>query len=164
MEADWKDLEAIKRCKYKYMRCVDQKRWAELRECFTDDAETAYSGGKYAHQGVDAIVAWLEQSMGADSFHSSHRVHQPEIEFQDATHATGIWALEDTVIETRFGITIQGAAFYHDEYVKGDDGVWRMSKTGYDRTYEEMFPRASIEGLRLTASYWTTGGSSELDA
>ena len=31
-------------------------------------------------------------------------------------------------------------------------------------SFEELFPRASIEGLRLTASWWGTGGASELEA
>jgi hypothetical protein len=28
-----------------------------------------------------------------------------------------------------------GAAFYHDEYRRTADG-WKISKTGYDRTYD----------------------------
>ena len=43
---DLHEIEAIKRLKYRYMRCLDQKRWAELAECFTEDATTAYGGGK----------------------------------------------------------------------------------------------------------------------
>jgi len=54
---------------------------------------------------------------------------------------------------------IRGAAFYEDEYRKGDDGVWRIAKTGYQRTYEEMLPRKSIEGLTLTESRWQSKGS-----
>jgi hypothetical protein len=49
---------------------------------------------------------------------------------------------------------IHGAAFYEDEYRKGDDGKWRISKTGYTRTYEQMLPRKSIEGMTLTESRW----------
>ena len=163
MEPDWKDLEAVKRCKYKYMRCLDQKLWDEMRECFTENAVAAYSGGKYTHTGRDAIVTWLEQGMGADSFHSSHRAHHPEIDFQDATHATGVWAFEDLVVDTR-GFAIQGAGFYQDAYQKGDDGVWRIAETGYKRSFEQMLPLGGIEGLKLTASWWTSEGRSEIDA
>jgi hypothetical protein len=65
------------------------------------------------------------------------------------------------VIDTRFDITVHGAAFYEDRYRKVD-GRWRISHTGYKRTYEEIMPRGSIEGLRLTASWWSTEGRSEL--
>ena len=159
---DLAEIEAIKRLKYKYMRCLDQKRWAEIGECFHEDATAAYSGGKYSFEGRAAIVAFLEKSMGAESFLSCHRVSHPEIDVTGNT-ATGQWALEDTVIETQWGITIRGAAFYEDRYVKTADG-WRIQHTGYLRTYEEIQPRGNVEGLKLTAHWWKTGGQSELDA
>ena len=161
--SDLIEIEQIKRLKYKYLRCLDQKLWDEIAECFTSDATAAYSSGKYAFDGADAIVAFLRQAMGADSFHSSHRVHHPEIELTSATTATGVWALEDVVIDTRFEITIRGAAFYEDEYVKVD-GQWKLRHTGYRRTYEEMQSRKDVPGLKLTASGWTGGGRSELEA
>ena len=65
---DLVEIEAIKRLKYKYMRCLDQKRWDEIAECFTADATAAYSGGKYSYDGRDAIVEFLRKSMGADTF------------------------------------------------------------------------------------------------
>jgi len=164
MTVDWQDLEAIKRCKYKYMRCLDQKLWRELRDCFSEAAVASYSGGKYRYEGREAILSFLERSMGADTFHSSHRVHHPEIDFTSATCARGTWALDDVVIDTKWNLTIHGAAFYEDEYVRESDGVWRISRTGYKRTFEEVLPRGAIQGLRLTASWWSTEGRSELDA
>jgi len=160
---DLVEIELIKQLKYKYMRCVDQKLWDEIRECFTPDATAAYSGGKYAYDGVDAIVAFLRKGMDAESFHSSHRVHHPEISFDGADAATGVWALEDTVVETRFDIIIRGAAFYTDHYVKRD-GRWWIQHTGYRRTYEELQNRKEVPGLKLTASWWATDGQSEIDA
>jgi len=150
---DLQEIEAIKRLKYKYLRCLDQKRWDELAECFTEDASSAYSGGRYAFQGRDAIMGFLKKAMGAPSFLSSHRVHHPEIELTSPTRATGVWALEDTVIETNAQITIRGAAFYTDEYVKVG-GQWKIRSTGYQRTYEEMESRKDRPGLRLTANCW----------
>ncbi len=164
MEAEWRDLEAIKRLKYKYMRCLDQKLWNEVGSCFTEDASAAYSGGKYSAKGRDAIVEFLRRSMSSEKFLSSHRVHHPEIDFQGPDRATGIWALEDTVVNLDHDVTIQGAAFYEDRYAKGDDGVWRIVHTGYLRTYEEIFPRGSIRGLQVTASFWETAGQSKLGA
>ena len=153
MPIDLHELEAIKRLKYKYLRCLDQKLWDEIGSCFTADATCSYSGGKYAFDGRDAIVDFLRKAMGAPSFYSSHRVHHPEIEFQSATTARATWALEDQVIETKAQITIRGAAFYHDEYVK-QDGVWLIRSTGYERTFEEMESRKDHPSLRLTQSAW----------
>jgi hypothetical protein len=159
---DLVEIEAIKRVKYKYLRCLDQKLWDEMREVFTDDAVAGYSGGKYSYDGRDAIIDFLVRSMGAETFHSSHRVHHPEIDLTSDTTAVGTWAMDDVVVMTDWNLTVRGAAFYEDEYRKvGDD--WKISRTGYKRTYEEVQGR-DVPGLRLTASWWTTGGVSELDA
>ena len=66
---DLVEIELIKRLKYAYMRCIDQKLWDELRTLFVDDAVVAYSNGAYTHEGADNIVAWLRSSMGAETFH-----------------------------------------------------------------------------------------------
>jgi len=146
---DLHELEAIKRLKYKYMRCLDQKRWEEMAECFTEDATAAYSGGKYSFQGKKAILDFFAQSMGRPGVLSSHRVHHPEIDFTSPTTATGTWALEDTFIDEDAGVTIRGAAFYVDEYVK-QDARWRIRHTGYRRTYEEMEMRKDNPRLKMT--------------
>ena len=52
---DLVEIEAIKRLKYAYMRCLDQKRFDEIGELFTVDAVAAYSGGKYEYHGHDEI-------------------------------------------------------------------------------------------------------------
>lgn len=154
------EIEAIKRLKYKYMRCVDLKLWDELSGLFVPDATCAYSGGRYSHSGRDEIVAWLKQSMERDGFHSSHSVHHPEIELTGPDTATGIWALEDVVIDTDHDIQLSGSAFYHDRYQK-HDGLWLFEHTGYERVFEQIESRADRPGLKLTASMWTRGGSSE---
>ena len=160
---DLVEIEQIKRLKYKYLRCLDQKLWDEMAECFVPEATAAYSGGKYSYEGRDAILEFLVKSMGEDSFLSSHRVHHPEIELTGGASARGVWALEDVVIDTKWQISIRGAAFYTDDYVKRD-GVWLIKHTGYKRTYEEIQPRKDVPGLKLTASWWGTDGKSELSA
>ena len=77
--------------------------------------------------------------------------------------ATGTWSLQDTVIDTKWDIIIRGAAFYEDRYVK-QDGVWLIEHTGYRRLFEEMLSRKDVPSLKLTASWWTTDGQSEIQA
>lgn len=160
---DLVEIHAIERLKYRYLRGLDQKCWDDVAACFTADAVAAYSGGKYTYEGRDAILEFLRGAMGAETFHSSHRCHHPEIDLTGPTTAVGTWAMDDVVVETAWDITIRGAAFYEDEYQKLG-GEWRLRRTGYRRTYEEILPRGSIDGLRLTASWWATGGVSDLDA
>jgi hypothetical protein len=158
---DLVDIELIKRLKYRYLRYLDQKLFDEMRELFTADATARYSGGHYSFDGIEAIIGFLKESMSSESFLSSHRCHHPEIDLIGPDSATGVWALEDTVIISDLDISLRGAAFYSDEYERTADG-WRISHTGYKRTFEEMHPRGSIEGLQLTASWWGTDGQSSL--
>ena len=160
---DLVEIEQIKRLKYAYARCLDLKLWDEIAGLFTEDAVAAYSGGGYTFEGREAIVEFLTRSMGAETFHSSHKMHHPEIELTGPKSATGVWALDDTVIDTQWNITIRGASFYNDEYVK-PDGPWLIARTSYKRVFEELQPRGNVEGLSLTASWWATGGRSELPA
>lgn len=158
---DLLDIHAIARLKHRYFRCLDQKAWDELETCFTADATASYGGGAVELSGRDAIMTFLRDSMGSPGMLTSHRGTQPEIDLLGDGRARGVWALEDVVIHQDFGLTIHGASFYDDRYVK-IDGTWLIASTGYKRTYEEVWPRSSLEGLRISADFWATGGRSSL--
>ncbi len=158
---DLLDIHAIQQLKHRYFRCLDQKAWGELESCFTDDATASYGGGAIELDGRDAIMAFLMDTMGSPRMLTSHRGTQPEIVLVPPMDATGVWALEDVVIHQDYGVTIHGASFYDDRYVKVA-GLWFIRSTGYKRTYEELWPRSSIEGLKITADFWETGGRSNL--
>lgn len=141
------EIEAIKQLKYRYLRCLDTKKWAELSETFTEDAQAAYDSGKYTYDGRDAIMKFLEESLGDASIVSRHQGHHPEIEIRDDGTARGTWYLEDYVIFGGMGAELSGAAFYEDEYVKVD-GEWKIRTTGYARTYEQFSGRDGVQQLR----------------
>jgi hypothetical protein len=155
------EVEQIKRLKYRYVRLLDVKGWDELADCFTDDATASYGGGTYEFEGRADILAFLRRTMGDTAMLTSHKVHHPEIDLTGPGTATGVWALDDVVLHTGFGVTIRGAAFYDDRYVK-DDAGWRIRHTGYRRVFEELAPRPS--DLQVTASWWGTDGRSQLPA
>jgi ketosteroid isomerase-like protein len=145
------EIDAIKRLKYRYVRLLDLKEWDELAKCFVEDATASYAGGEHSFEGRDAIMAFLQNSLGSTSILTSHKVHQPEIELLGPDAATAVWGLEDVVVHTEAGLTIRGAAFYEDRYVKTAEG-WRIQHTGYRRVYEEVERRGAE--LKLRASWW----------
>jgi hypothetical protein len=149
---DRAELDAIQQLKYRYIRCLDLKRWDEMAECLCEDVRSAYGDGKYSFEGRDALLDFFRQNLGPEMV-TAHHVHQPELELRSPTSARGTWALEDTVINTEHGFTIRGAAFYEDEYEKVD-GRWRIKSTGYARLYEEFESRSDRPSLRLTANRW----------
>lgn len=148
---DLHEIEAIKRLKYRYFRCLDLKLWDELKTCFIEEAKSAYGDGKFSFDGREQIMQFLVDALGRPTIITAHHGHHPEIELTSASTATGIWSLEDTVIDLQHGINIRGAAFYRDEYVKVD-GQWKLKFTGYQRTFEEMERRADTPSLQITAN------------
>jgi hypothetical protein len=153
---DLAEFEAIKRLKYRYLRCLDLKLWDELAECLAPDVRATYADGRYAFEGRERVLEFLRTRLGPERI-TSHHVHQPEIELLAPDRARGCWALEDTVIDTQHGVTIHGAAFYEDEYRKVD-GRWWIQATGYRRIFEELESRRDRPGLRLTANRFGAPG------
>ena len=149
-------LEEIRRLKYRYLRCVDLKLWDEIGEVFTADATVDYGtralGEPIQLRGREEIVAFLRKSLGPGII-TTHFASQPEIDVDGAT-ATGTWSFEDTVIATEYRVVIKGAAFYEDRYARGGDGRWRISHTGYVRTYEVMMSLDDVPSLKFTANRW----------
>jgi len=141
-----KDIEAIKKLKGRYFRAVDCKLWDELADCFAEDAVTDYSNGREHYEGRDAIMKYLKSTMDMPVL-TMHHGHQPEITITSETTAVGTWALEDYIITLK-NRGIQGAAFYHDEYVKVD-GRWKIKSTGYDRVFREMWDRSETKSLKV---------------
>jgi hypothetical protein len=146
-------LEEIRQVKYKYLRCVDLKLWDEMAEVFTADATVDYGTQVYGEPlklaGRDEIIGFFRARLGPEIL-TVHSAGQPEITV-DGDEATGIWSFEDTVIATEHRVMIKGAAFYHDRYQRGADGRWRISHTGYLRTYEAMLSLDDLPSFRLIA-------------
>ena len=149
-------LEEIRRVKYRYLRCVDLKLWDEIADVFTADATVDYGtralGKPIKLSGRDEIVAFLRDSLGPGIV-TVHFASQPEIDISGDV-ATGIWSFKDTVIATEFRVLVKGAAFYEDRYARGGDGRWRISHTGYVRTYEVMMSLDDVPSLKFTANRW----------
>jgi SnoaL-like domain len=149
-------LEEIRRVKYRYLRCVDLKLWAEMTEVFTPDATADYgtpaAGQPLTFGSRDEIIAFLRDKLGPDMI-TLHAAGQPEIDISGDS-ATGTWRFTDTVIATRYRTVIKGAAFYQDRYAHGEDGRWRIAHTGYVRLYETMQSLDDVPSLKFTANRW----------
>jgi hypothetical protein len=150
---DLETLEEIRQVKYRYLRCVDQKRWDEMADVLTPDATVNYGtralGKPLTMTGRDEIIAFFRANLGPGVI-TVHAAGQPEITV-DGAAATGTWRFEDTVIVTEYRVVIAGAAFYEDQYARGEDGRWRISHTGYTRTYEAMMSLDDLPSYRIIA-------------
>ncbi len=130
------DRENIERVKYRYLRALDTKHWADFADTLTEDVVGAYGssvGEEHHFTDRDALVEYMRASLPANVI-TEHRVTHPEI-VVDGDSATGTWYLQDRVIVADFDFMLIGAAFYEDTYRRTADG-WKIASTGYQRTYE----------------------------
>jgi hypothetical protein len=134
-------IEEIQQLKARYMRCIDTKDLACLRDTvFAPDAELHFHGSDYAIdvQGWPEIETFYQGAFSPQKF-GMHQVHTREIEV-NGDAATGTWYLHDVFVNLEQNTTLQGSALYRDEYVKRD-GAWRIAKSSYERLWEETTPR-----------------------
>ena len=121
------DLEAIKKLKYKYFRCIDKGLWDEIGDCFAEDGVADY--GEYGLlKGRAAITKFFNENLAPAYSMCVHQGHNPEIELTSDTTATGLWELENFMVTAKTNTGLWIAAFYEDEYVK-EKGEWKISKT-----------------------------------
>lgn len=145
------DVEAIKQVKYRYLRALDTKHWDEFADTLTEDIKGDYgsSVGEELHFTNRAdLVGYMESSLPAGVI-TEHRVTHPEITLAGDDEATGSWYLQDRVIVAEYNFMLIGAAFYRDRYRRTAQG-WKISATGYDRTYEVTMSTEAITGFKVT--------------
>ena len=138
------DIDDIKAVKYRYLRALDTKHWDEFADTLTEDVVGRYGesvGEEHHFSSRDELVGFMRNSLGPEIL-TEHRVTHPEITV-DGDEATATWYLQDRVIAPDFNFMLIGAGFYNDTYRRTPQG-WKISATGYDRTYEATM---SVEGL-----------------
>lgn len=143
-----KDIEAIKKLKGTYLRCLDSKLWDEIGNCFCEDVTTSYSDGKLSFTGREEVVNFFRNCMPPEHI-TMHQCHTPEIEFKNEEKASAYWYLGDSLILLDRNMGIRGGAFYHENYEKVD-GEWKIKTIGYKRTFEERWNRDNHNDIKVT--------------
>jgi SnoaL-like domain len=139
------DVTAIEQVKYRYLWGLDTKHWDDFADTLTEDVQGDYGSslGEELHfSNRSDLVDYMRSALGPGVI-TEHRVTHPEI-LVTGDEATGRWYLQDRVIVAEFNFMLIGAAFYRDRYRRTADG-WRISATGYDRTYEATMSVADID-------------------
>lgn len=160
-----RDVDAIKQVKARYFRCMDTKRWDDLRRQFTDDAR--FEGTNKPVSGPDEFVAWNSVRFAAAT--TVHQGHMPEILLTSDRTAKGIWSMFDWV-EFATPITsgrgqgyrgFVGYGHYEEEYRK-EAGTWKISLLRLTRLRVNPVvgdPQVALVGwLPTSGADWLTGG------
>jgi len=123
-------MEAIRVCKARYFRFMDEKRWDEWGSVFTADVRMEVPEAAMVVDGREAVVAAVSGAL--EGVRTVHHGHMPEITLTAPDTAEVVWAMEDYVEfpenpdGTRSGI--RGYGHYHETY-RLEDGQWRIAST-----------------------------------
>jgi uncharacterized protein (TIGR02246 family) len=136
------DRAAICETKARYCRTLDTKDWAGYADVFTEDLvlDTTPAGGSLV-EGRDQAVAMVMRAL--EGARTAHHVHSPEIRF-DGDSAEVIWAMQDRVVWSpekarRMGnLGHTGFGHYHERYVRGADGRWRIARQTLTRLHMDV--------------------------
>ncbi len=87
----------------------------------------------------------------------------PEITLESETTATAIWAMYHYFFNKGQGFVDEMFVYYDDAYRK-EDGVWRISRTGYSRVINQILDRRAMP-YKMKAPPWAvaSGGGPGAD-
>ena len=142
------DIEAIKKLKHRYLRCLDTKRWDEIKQCLAADVEASFMGGAMQFHGRDELMKFYVDALPATRI-TAHMGHHPEIEVSGEDSASGTWAVQTYLIDSDFNISLNGVSIFNEQYAR-EEGGWKIKSMYCYRTFEEMSSRGDMESLKLT--------------
>ena len=134
------EIEAIRKLKARYFRCLDTKLWDEMLGCFTADAVLVEREQNIYIEGGEPIVEFLKQGLGVDHILTAHHGHNPEIELTGDATARATWALNDYLLNRQTNKGTRGYGFYQDEYVK-EKGEWKIKSCTVKHVHKEKFKK-----------------------
>jgi uncharacterized protein (TIGR02246 family) len=117
-------IEEIKQLKARYFRLLDTKQWDVWADVFTEDV-TMDVGDGLTFTGRDSATSQISGMLAGAV--TTHHGHMPEIEITGPDTATGVWAMYDYVHSAEPAFTLNGYGHYHEQYLRGADGRWRIS-------------------------------------
>ena len=127
---DITDIESIRQLKARYFRLMDQKRWSEWLDVFTEDVviDTPIdTPGQDPIVGRENFVAFLAPIL--EGVITCHHGHMPEITITGPDTAEGVWSMEDRLDwpPESGGAMVLGTGWYEERYRRGTDGKWRIA-------------------------------------
>lgn len=120
------DMNQIERLQRTYGYFVDKSQWTQLAELFSDDA-TLEIGGKGVFIGKPRVLEYMQTAFGPDG--AKEGMLANHMQFQSipdiAPDGKTGWIRSRAYVMSLGG---WGLPLYENEYKKGADGKWRISR------------------------------------
>lgn len=139
-----RQVDEIRHLRERYCRYVDAQQWDDLTSILDVDYRhyATNTVGAEPTLVADSADAFLERvtTLTAGST-TVHACFMPHIALRDDRHATGRWSMTDVVSHpTDPRMRFAGHGHYDDEYVRGDDLVWRIAVARLTRQRLDPLP------------------------
>ena len=119
-------MDAVERLQKAYGYFVDEGQWTQLSELFAEDA-TLEIGGKGIFLGKKRVLEYMQTAFGAegakDNVLAQHMQFQPLPDI--SADGRTAWVRSRAFVMSNAG---WGLPLYENEYRKGEDGIWRISR------------------------------------
>ena len=119
-------MDAVERLQKAYGYFVDEGQWTQLSELFAEDA-TLEIGGKGIFLGKKRVLEYMQTAFGAegakDGVLAQHMQFQPVADV--SADGKTAWVRSRAFVMSNAG---WGLPLYENEYRKGEDGIWRISR------------------------------------
>jgi len=163
------DRVGLQELKASYFRYLDTKQWDSWRELFTDDmvfyvdsASVPTETQPMTTSGDDFVEMVSSTLVDAVTVHQGH---MPELRFVDERTANGIWAMYDWVDRSGSGgDSMQGFGHYHEHYVKGNDGKWRIKELRLTRLRTDQTATSTLVPPQVAPWKQQAAGSPKIGA
>jgi hypothetical protein len=148
------DIEAIRQLKGLYSVLLDQKRWDEWRELFTDDL--IVEGLPFRRDiGGDGFVAEVKRLL--HPWITTHHIHNGRIVITGENTARALWPMQDDIEDPELppgdpNRRHLGYGWYEEEYRKDESGDWRisyfrLSRIRWENIELKTSPLGEVRGL-----------------
>jgi len=136
------DIEAIKKLRGRYWRCIREGLWDDFLDCLTDDAVVDLGVGVQL-QGKKALAKFYKETFPTLRSAIIPQGHNPEIDVLSDTKAKGKWLIDNPQIETPSNVAVRLGSTYDEEYVKETDN-WRIKRQRIAHIYRESINMNSL--------------------
>jgi uncharacterized protein (TIGR02246 family) len=113
--------EGIRRTLAQYAQLMDEGRFDDWADLFTDDARFHVMGS--TQEGRAAIQKWITAAQPPEA-RGKHAILSSVIDLADDRRTARVWT-DYAFVDQKHRVTSAGR--YHDELRSGDDGRWRFT-------------------------------------
>ena len=129
------DIEAIKNLRHRYWRCVRERLWDDLIDCYAEDAAADFGNGLEFH-GKEAITKFYKDIVAQGGGRLFPQGHNPELEITGDKTAKGLWLIDVLTVDAHADTGTRLGVLYDEEYVK-EKGDWKISRQKVTYRYKQ---------------------------